>query len=283
MKTVLFGFLAVLVLICSIPVSAKEHTEAQFGEAVIGEWNFAVLAGYAAIENPLNKRDTIDTYILPTWSYYGENLYIDNMSVGYSLIESETLLFDISGYLNEDGALFNLDHANLSFLDITNYVPRVSIRPSANPIVFEEIERDFSYMAGFSLQWPNDYIQARLTLAKDISQGHNGEEITFSLFNYYQIGDLKFHWQLGAIRKSKTLVEYYYQFTEDELGGNPSPYQFDDAINTFAQIALNYQITNHLSLVFSIKRTWLDEQLLETPLVDKGQYLKGVTGINYKF
>ncbi|MEW6981934.1 MipA/OmpV family protein [Colwelliaceae bacterium 6471] len=257
--------------------------EVPIGEAEVGQWSFSLLAGYAAIENPLNKHDDIKTYLLPTWSYYGERFYIDNTTIGYSIIETDSLLFDFSGYLNEEGALFNLDNANLSFLDISNYVPRKDMRPNAPKPVFENIERNFSYMVGAAVQWPNEYIQARLVYGKDVTAGHGGEEFTFSLFNYYHLGNFKLNWQLGAVRKSQQLVEYYYQFRPEEINGFESPYKFKDITNKFVQVAASYQLSKNFDLVLSVKKTWLDEELLTTPLVAKDSYIKWIAGFNYKF
>ncbi|WP_206483756.1 MipA/OmpV family protein [Thalassotalea sp. G2M2-11] len=286
MKVKFIGLFVFTLLLSVEQAFANQQTnDIPIGEASVGEWSFALLGGYAAIENPLKERDSLETYVLPTWSYYGENFYIDNTTLGYSLIETDTLLFDIAGYLNEDGALFNLGNDNLSFLDISNYVPRKNVlRPGYVEPVFADIERDFSYMAGASIQWLNEYIQARFVYGKDISVGHHGEEITFSLFNYYQFGHVKLNWQLGAVRKSRTLVEYYYDLTSDEIGNLTSTgLTFDSITNTYGQIAVSYQLTRHLDFVISVKKTWLDDQLLISPLVEKDSYLKGVAGINYKF
>ncbi len=285
MKSILISWLAFAMVLYSATTYADDtQYEVPLGEAKVGQWSFSLLAGYAEIKNPLNKHDDIKTYVLPTWSYYGDNFYIDNTTIGYSLLETDNLLFDLSGYLNEDGALFNLDHANLSFLDISHYVPRVEkLRPNAPEPTFDKIERNFSYMAGISIHWINDYIQARLVYGKDVTAGHGGEEVTFSLFNYYHLGDFKFNWQLGAVRKSQQLVEYYYQFRPEEINGFKSSYKFNAVNNKFAQIAASYQLSKQFDLVLSVKKTWLDEGLLITPLVAKDSYIKWVAGINYKF
>ncbi|MEW6990826.1 MipA/OmpV family protein [Colwelliaceae bacterium 6441] len=261
-----------------------EALAAPLGEAVVDQWNFSLLVGYAAIENPLTKRDNIDTYLLPTWSYYGEHFYIDNTSIGYSLIEKDTFLLDVSGYLNEEGAIFNLDNANLSFLDISNYVPKKNWRPNAPEPEYEKIERDFTYMAGVTIHWLNEYIQARLVYGKDISVGHNGEELTLSLFNYYQYGNFKINWQLGAVRKSKKLVDYYFDFRPNEINGvTDTGLDLTAITNTFAQVAVSYKISENWDYVISVKQTWLDDTLLISPILAKDDYFKVLTGINYKF
>jgi len=285
MNKIVYFFFVLLLL--ANHVIANDELDIPLGKTSIKQWNFSLLSGYAVIENPLKSKKNLDTYFLPTWSYYGEKLYIDNTTLGYSIIEEESFLFDIVGYLNDDGALFNTGSDNWSFLDISSFIPsKIPIRPGRT-IEYSKIERDFSYMGGLTIQWPNQWLQARLTYGKDISVGHNGEEITLSLFNYYRYKPLNINlsWQVGATYKNKTLIEYYYQFKPKEVGHSFSNsfYKLDSAINVYAHIALTRPVTDSLDLVFSIKKTWLDSILLNTPMVEDSTYLKGVLGINYKF
>ncbi|WP_448569216.1 MipA/OmpV family protein [Thalassotalea ganghwensis] len=276
--------IVVFISLFSRHLFAQQAEPPPIGETVVGQWNFSVLAGYAVIENPLKNRDDIDTHLLPTWSYYGDRFYIDNTSLGYSLVEQEQFILDVVGYLNEEGAYFNLDNAQWSFLDVSNFVPhRDKLRPNRKPIVYEEIERDFSYMAGISMVWPNDWLQAKLTYGQDISAGHHGAEVSLDLFNYYQLGNFQFSWQLGAVYKNRTLVEYYYQYRPEELGGFDSPYKFDHVVNSHLQLAVSYRLSTSFDLVLSLKQTWLDEGVMSSKLVEKDRYLKGLVGVNFKF
>ena len=274
----------VLLFLVSRQLFAQQAESPPIGQTVVGQWNFSLLAGYAVIENPLKNREDIDTHILPTWSYYGDRFYIDNTSIGYSLVEKEQFILDVVGYLNEDGAYFNLDNATWSFLDVSNFVPhRDKLRPNRTPIVYEQIERNFSYMTGLSMVWPNDWVQAKLTYGQDISAGHHGSEVSIDLFNYYQFDKFQLSWLIGAVYKSRSLVEYYYQYRPEEIGGFDSPYQFEHAINSHAQIALSYQLTQSFDLVLSIKQVWLDKGIMVSKLVEQDHYVKGLVGVNYKF
>ncbi|MGL5396531.1 MAG: MipA/OmpV family protein, partial [Shewanella sp.] len=49
-----------------------------------GDWQISLAAGYGALENPRAKVENINTWILPTWYYYGENFYVENFTLGYS-------------------------------------------------------------------------------------------------------------------------------------------------------------------------------------------------------
>ncbi|WP_306295303.1 MipA/OmpV family protein [Shewanella algae] len=75
-----------------------------------------------------------------------------------------------------------------------------------------------SYLGGVSVTWVTPYTDINLGLFQDISGVHDGNELQLRLKKslLYSWGALGF--ELGAIRKSESLVRYYYQLTPEESG-----------------------------------------------------------------
>ena len=59
----------------------------------VGEWKFSIALGAGVITNPLNEGDNIPLVIVPNFSYYGEQVFIDNNALGFTFYESDAVSF----------------------------------------------------------------------------------------------------------------------------------------------------------------------------------------------
>ncbi len=263
---------------------SNAHAEVKHDQVAVSDWGIDIGLGYAAIENPLNKRDSFETPILPQWYYYGERFYMENLEVGYSLFENEKLFIDLVGYLNDDGVLFNSDDATLSFLDVSNIIPRKGIPIRGAPVELSDIERDFTYMGGAQLVWMTDYFDLKIIHATDITAGHDGTETQLSLQKSYQLQDVKLYWDIGVNRKSDKLNNYYYGIRSKESGFPQDITVTSEHLNSYhLKLAVSYRISPRLSGVISLNHTWLANDLLISPLLLKDTYLSGFVGLNVHF
>ncbi len=248
-----------------------------------GDWQISLAAGYGALENPRAKVENINTWILPTWYYYGENFYVENFTLGYSLYESESFIVDLQTRFNEDGFFYEFDGLNKLLLsDILGYTP---VKQPINPKVvkFEEIERNLSYLGGLNATWVTPYLDISLGYFHDITGVHQGNEIQLRLkrSQAFSWGALGF--EIGAIRKSENLVGYYYQLTKEEEGPLRTKYQPSAAINYHARSVVNVPIFDSVNFVAILEYTWLGQEITDSVLIDKAGYISGFVGISYDF
>ncbi len=259
-------------------------SESKHDHVPVRDWGVDIGLGYAAIDNPLNKREALETYVVPQWYYYGKRFYIENLELGYTLLEEDFLLLDLVGYLNDDGVLFNVDNKEISILDVSNLIPNVGRPRPGEPIEFEKIERKFSYMAGLQLFLLTDYVDLKFVYAKDVSVGHDGKETLFSLRKSYQQGDFRFFWEAGLVLKSPELNNYYYGLRAEERGLRRDTDVTDVSLtNYFVKLAGTYRISQRVTGVISLHHTGMNEDLLISPLLRKDHYLSGFVGINVHF
>lgn len=273
---------AVLLLLIQCNLHAKTENNLTEDHIGVDRWEFNVAFGYAAIENPLTKRDNAKTHVLPQWQYYGERFYIDNLSLGYALVEDEHFYLDAFTYLNEDGVLFNADDHDLTFLDVRNFIPT---RPMIIRYVPPNIERELTYMAGLKANLDFNWFELKFIFAQDVTVGHDGQEATFSLSDTIHWNNFNLFYELGAIHKDYRLVNYYYQFTPEEIvSRTPGPEVTDDWLkNPFIKLAVTYRLSPHWSAVASFNKQWLHKDIKKTLFVESDNYVKGFVGINYKF
>lgn len=98
-----------LLLLSSSLVAASCHPELQ-SCIEADSFEFSLAMGGGAIINPLNGGDNIPLIILPSISYYGEQFYLENTEIGYTLTETRDYSFSLTAGLNGEKALFSRWH-----------------------------------------------------------------------------------------------------------------------------------------------------------------------------
>ena len=248
------------------------------------EWGVDIGIGYATISNPLNQRDDLHSVLLPQWYYYGERFYMETTDLGYTLFEDERLIFDLVGYVNQDGVLFNTDNNPVSYLEISKLVPNAGLPMSTGAIDFPDIERRFSYMLGGQIMLMTHWLDGRFVWGKDVSAGHNGEEITLALEKRYGWQDWQVNWELGVIGKTQALNNYYYGLRAEEAARRADVDVTDKLLKDYyAKVAVAYRVSDNWSAVASWQYTRKAGALTISPLLEKRSYVAGFIGMNYHF
>ncbi|WP_337879473.1 MipA/OmpV family protein [Rheinheimera sp.] len=268
------------------------------------QWQFSLSAGRGALTTPLANRADLKGSLLPAVSYYGERFFFENSYVGYSLLERENWYIDLVGSLNEDGMFFELDGVNefgwwdaIGFqrTSFTGDLPVEAQEPSGGSLgtlpgteqlpahSYLDIGRHLSYMGGVSLNWLSDYADLRLSLLKDISGIHHGQERHLTLRKSYQIGAWSWQWRAGLTHKDQKLNNYYYNLRPYELNQTPSGFRLQDSWHYFYGMTLSYQLTPEWAMLAYWQKNVLDDELLRSPLVKRGYYYGRFIGVRYSF
>ncbi len=275
----LFRLCFVLMLLClPTTVSAVEQVETD-------KWTFSIFAGQGQIENPVVNLKDIDTNVFPSISYYGERFFWEGTTLGYSLLESDDVIVDLVGLLNEDGLFHHFEEQE----DLT-VIDALGFNPSRFPIdggeVFKPVERDISYLGGISVSVFNDYFETRLGYFHDLTAVHHGYEIHFSLGRGIETKWFNIYFEAGKVIKSDDLVRYYYQFQDKELaflGGIKDFYTGGQSHNHYYKVELDVPLTDYLSLTGFFKHTHLGNNISKSLLVEDNNYQTSFIGVRYSF
>lgn len=264
------------------PVSTSGKYRQQDSSESVGEFNFRISAGYGVIQNPLKLRDDIEVYVLPEFSYYGEKFYAENFVVGYSLFETEQLMFDVFGYFNEDGYFFELD--GIEKITVSTILGRKpSFFPLNGPLELDDVERDLSYLAGFNTTYRGDWFDLKVSLATDVTGVHNGQEAKFKFSKSAMFGNFYTSASLTSTFKSSTINDYYYLLQENEYILRNKEDSLGSTVNYSLELHLAYKITSSISANLLVQKTWLDDALEQSILVEDLSYISGFAGLTYRF
>lgn len=252
------------------------------------QWQFAVAVGYGYLDNPRAKAQPIETYFLPSWRYYGDNVYVDNFTLGFSVAETDNFYLDLQSKLNEDGLFFELDGISNLFASelfgIKDQKQPIS-RPGKEvpPVVYNNIQRNVSYLAGGVAGWYSPVGEFSFGAFNDISSVHNGSELQLRYKLTWELLTVRWGVELGITRKSAELVKYYYQVTDQERQKIIYFYQPRAAINSHIRLVANKTLTESLALVAIAEYNHLGNGISESPLMGQGHYISGFAGISYTF
>lgn len=250
----------------------------------INQWQFAVAVGYGQVDNPRSNAKPITTYVLPSVQYYGERFYLDNFTLGYSLFENDTFLFDLQSRLNEDGLFFELDGiSKLLVTDLFGIDTGKGPGRPGRPINYAAIERNVSYLAGGNFTWISPIGDISLGAYQDVTGVHHGNEwhlrykYTTDLFN------IAWGVEFGITQKSYNLVKYYYYLRDDELQTARTKYKPHTALNGHLKLVANKRLAEHWTLISLVEYDHLGSGIADSPLIEKNHYLSGFIGVSYAF
>ena len=294
-----------LLLLFFSQVSLADCEQASDSCAPIGEWEFSVSVGAGVTTNPLNGGDNIPLILVPEISYYGERVFFENSTLGYSFYENNSLVFSAITKLNPENAYFSRWHPQNIFL---NSSTSNSQSPSVGEDSGDELEtgnelipndervevsiedvgrKRWAVDAGVQVNWfLNDSTDLKIQLLHDINHVYNGfnGQLELSKFMMFtQLPDTVFFMSVGANINSEALVDYFYDVPAEEGKSKDTAYQGKLSVNPYVRFEVTHQLSKHWRAKLNIKRIALGEGITDSPLV-KDDYIDTIfAGVTYDF
>ncbi|QBY03402.1 hypothetical protein E2K93_03005 [Thalassotalea sp. HSM 43] len=256
--------------VMALPAFAEQQKQQPIEESSqdVDDTFFAIKfsAGKYHFESPLNFKEDVEFYFLPTWTFYYKDLFfIENTKMGLNLYidadETSTTIVDLVTRHNFDGLYYHMDDDFVSFVD-----------PMLPPFNHPSTDAHLSYLGGVEVKHYYDKNIITFGVFSDISNVHHGEEAEVSwqrvLFN--KGTDFKLSAEVGALYKSDQVLEYYY--------GSPLD---GDNINYYSRIDAAYELSDGLYLVANFKYERLSSKIISSQATDKKELQSGFIGISW--
>ena len=243
-----------------VVTSVSAQTTSQVDDAPV--WHFSLAVGYGEYGAIRHGEEDHAFYLLPRWSYYNGRFYVENLDVGWNLLESSNWSWDLTGKQSFDALLFRQHSLRDSlFRGVAENNPPLGIPWDSDPAtVLHPSTRHFSYLAGTTLFWRNEHWQASSAWHHDISSVHNGIEVNHDLRYRYTLDDVNFA-VTGAIRwLDARYSNYYFGFNEAD-SSNVYLYQPGAQWLPSLKLETSWSLSEHCRLLFSVKREWLSTDI----------------------
>lgn len=280
--------------------------------APVGEWEFSLSVGAGVTTNPLNGGDNIPLILVPEISFYGEKVFFENSTLGYTFFERDPVVVSAITKLNSENAYFYRWHPQNIFLNSTSssqspsegnttdssqspnesedLIPGNELIPNdeRTKISIDDVgSKRWAIDAGIQLNWfINDTTDLKIQLLHDINQVYNGfnGQIELSKFMLFkELPDTVLFMSLGATLQSEALVDYFYGVpAEDELSKEPL-YRGEASVNPYVRFELIHQFSQNWSAKLNIKRIALGKGITNSPLVKDDSVNTIFAGVTYDF
>lgn len=256
----------------------------------VGEWSFDLAIGLGYRSNPLFDGDDIPLVLLPSFSYYGENFFIDNLDFGYTLFENQSSMLNLLVTPSYDRVFFERWDINNILVDISVSTPTPP--DFGNPVsggdesAFTEIisselnERKFSALAGIEYSTALNGGELQFNLLKDITDVHSGSEIRMA-YAYAFSGGVNA--TFGLTWKDKSMTDYYYGVDQNEVVDDRGYYEPGASLNPFFRLSWQQENTNDSFWRFVFEYQQLDSEIADSPIVDKDHLLTIFVGKQINF
>ncbi|WP_165478007.1 MipA/OmpV family protein [Alteromonas sp. KUL42] len=271
-------FWVVFLLLISQAVWAEEE------RVSTEQLQLGVSLGFGGKQLPIRGLDNIIIPVVPHIQYYTDNWYFDNFSVGYNLLENESVLIDIVGTLNHDGFYFELDGLSRFLAEpAIRDKPRPSQPPPPDFVPSKPIERNLSYMGGFGVTAPLSFATFSGGVFTDVSGVHDGQEIRFSVLKGESFGRWQVSGEMGMTYKTQEIANYYFVQRDNEFTTRVARIELDDLLNTHVKFKVQYWVSEHTSIGAILTYEKLDSELRKSVIVDRTELLSGFLGVTRWF
>lgn len=288
MTTVLF--FKMMMLSCWVSAATPISTSLEQQEncdncAEIGEWSLALSAGIGIRTNPLLNGKDIPLILLPEISYYGENFFIENLEIGYTLVDTPKHMINIVAVPSYDRVFFSRWDLGNIFVDISSFaafeVEPLSI-PEDNLTQINDDEltpRKFSVLGGLEYSRQFNHSSLQLSLVTDLTNTHSGTEARFAFSQQVQEN---ISTTVGFTWKDAKLTDYYYGINDNEVIDNRGAYSANSSISPFIRFSWLINSHNKNAWRLSIDYQKLDKEISHSPLVDEDYSVTFFVGKRFK-
>jgi MipA family protein len=162
--------------------------------------------------------------------------------------------------------------------------PRAESYKSGGGSVLDGLEdRRFTVDAGVGLSWQTSWGSLSATWVTDMLGRHKGFETEFAYALWFPWKGFDVIPSAGVRCRSSDLTSYYYGVEDDKaLSGRPS-YKAGSAIDPFVRIAMKKRLAGRLSMLGAVQCEWFDNEIRDSPVVDRAYNASLLFGLLYTF
>ncbi|WP_370280439.1 MipA/OmpV family protein [Pontibacterium sp.] len=128
-----------------------------------------------------------------------------------------------------------------------------------------------------------DYGRLGLAIAQDISDEHDGTELTFSWGQPLHFNNLAVMPTVYASWMSDDLVNHYYGVSATQALPDRAQYEGEDGWRYGVKLAATYPLTKSWSVNGGVKAEWYGDEVTNSSIVEEDSALSGFVGVKYQF
>jgi outer membrane protein len=199
--------------------------------------------------------------VIPLLGLEYKRLSVQGIRVGYNIFEREDLKLDLRARYIFDG-----------------------LDPDDSPFLDGMAQRDGTVEAGLGLDWSFGAWALRASAFTDVLGRSDGQEVGLDLSRTWTFR--RYRWgvtpAVGIVWQSSNLVDYYYGVPADEARPGRPAYAGSSAFNLRTSLLVFYRISERFNAVALVQAQRLDNEIVDSPIVDARRAYFGLLGVNYQ-
>ena len=253
--------LSILILLASLPLSGQDEAAGPAPSPTPSPVQWALGLGVYSSPRPYVGAEN-STILGPVVELSYKKLYVQGIQAGYQFFDTGRFSLDARA-----GIVFNgLDPEDSDALEGMN-----KRRPSIE--------------GGFVFAWKPEKYRLSTAAYTDLLGRSYGQQasVDFSrtwTFNRYQWGIAP---SIGVVWQSSNFVDYYYGVTPEEARPGRPPFSGQSVVNFRSSLFAFFYVNMRIRLAGYVAIQRLDNEILDSPIVDQERGIFGLLGITYRF
>ena len=244
----------VIAIVAAVSRAAQSEAQAEPEKAEIFVGAGAVISSkpYEGVRSKV--------YGVPMFGYEGERLYLRGISGGYRLLK----------------------HNGWSFGPMLR--PRFEGYEASDSRALEGMDdRRGTLEAGLDLSWRADWGLLSTLFLTDLLGEHDGQELEVSYTLLFPYAGFQFIPSAGLRWRSGDLVDFYYGVKADEARADRPAYTPSATLSPVIRLAVRRKLTTHWGLLLGFQYEWLDDEIVDSPIVEDDTIVSLLFGAAYAF
>ncbi len=211
-------------------------------------------------KNALYRGDDSSVLPVPLIMLEKGQFFIKGRVAGYRLYQDERFAFDVIGQWRFDG--YDADDSDyLEGMD----------------------DRKMTLDGGAAVTLFDGWGQTTVSYVGDLLGRHSGQELSVTYSKPFRFEKWSLTPSAGIRFYSSSLGDYYYGVQPDEAVAGRAAYDAGDSLNPFAGLSVTYSFNEKWSALTTVRYTWLDSEITDSPIIEDHHDLLLMTGLLYTF
>jgi len=261
-------------------VLAKEDVQAP----ELMQWQFSVAVGHGQYGSLLFDGSPANLYVVPRWSLYYKRFYLENLDLGFNLIETEHFSLDLTGKQSFDA--LSVRHSNAGDGLLKSIAQQDVKFPLPWDTTIEDVvnfqRRHLSYLAGITMYARAENLELRSEWHTDISGVHQGQEWNTLLRYQYQTASFNLAPSLGARWLDRRYANYYFGLgkhdTSDLFSAQPGQMWLPSA-----KLEASVKVSTDLRFTASLKREFYPAKVIDSLFIGSRHHDVWFLGLMYQW
>jgi len=254
-------YLLALAMLVSLPIAAQEEATEQDTTVAPSPVQWSLGLGVTSSPRPYIGASN-SVLPIPIIELYYKKLYIQGIQAGYHFVNTKNFAFDA--------------RAGLVF---------AGLDPDDSPALEGMEKRESSIEGGLVFDWKPGKYKLSASAYTDLLGRSNGQQAALDFSRAWRFN--RAQWDLtpsiGFVWQSSNFVDYYFGVTPEEARPGRPPYDGHSVVNFRSSLLVYYFLTMRVQLVGLVRVQRLDNEIYESPIVDKSRGFFGFIGATWRF